>query len=129
MESPNLELQTAQYLRLKARISTPVYDHVPDDAPYPFVAIGEAYSTNSSAKGESVWRTTTTIHVYSRYSGMAEAKTIVNDIFKAFTIGQGLSLGSKFRIIMDAFESVRDMREDEDTRHSVIMWWYLIEEV
>jgi len=128
MKSPELILQEAQLGRLKNSLTCPVYDAVPDDAPYPFVALGETTGLDESAKGEPVLRVTSTLHIYSRYAGMKEVKEILNQIFSALT-KRKLDLGPEFRVIMDKLDGTSNLREDESTRHSVIRWWYLIEEV
>jgi hypothetical protein len=127
MKSPELALQEALYQRLKNSLSAPVYDAVPDDAPYPFVALGETTALDESAKGESVLKVTATLHIYSQYAGMKEAKAIQNQIYIALT-QRKLDLSPDFRIIRDKLDGVTNLREDEATRHSVVRWWYLIEE-
>jgi len=127
MKSPELALQEALYQRLKNSLSTPVYDAVPDDAPYPFVALGETTAVDESAKGENVLKVTSTLHIFSQYAGMKEAKDILNQIYIALT-QRKLDLSPDFRIIRDKLDGVTNLREDESTRHSVVRWWYLIEE-
>ena len=128
MKSPDLALQEALYQRLKNSLSTPVYDAVPDNAPYPFIALGETTSTDESAKGENVLRVTATLHIFSQYAGMKEAKAILNQIFTALS-KRKLDLSPDFRIILDKLDGVMNLRENKTTRHSVIRWIYLIEEV
>jgi hypothetical protein len=128
MKSPELALQEAQFQRLKGSLAVPVYDAIPDDAPYPFVSLGETFLGDESAKGENVLRVTTTLHVFSRYAGMKELKQILNQIFTGLS-KRTLDLSPDFRIVEDKLDGVTNLREDEATRHSVIRWWYLIEEV
>jgi len=127
MRSPELALQEAQFECLKNSLSCPVYDAVPNDAPYPFVSLGETTTLDSSAKGESVLKVTSTLHIYSRYAGMKEVKTILNEIYAALT-SRKLHLGPEFRIITDKHDGTSNLRDDEVTRHTVLRWWYLIEE-
>jgi hypothetical protein len=128
MKSPELVLQEAQIEQLKAVLTCPVYDAVPDDAPFPFVSLGETTSLDRSAKGEPVLAVTSTIHIYSRDAGMKEVKEILDLVLPALSKRRP-SLGPDFRIIADRLDGISNLRDDETTRHTVVSWWYLIEEL
>jgi len=129
MKSSAWPLQKAIYARLKSRLSVPVYDHVPNDAPFPFVALGEDTEVDWSAKSEPGEEVTHTIHMYSRWLGMKEAKDIKDQIIRALTEDWELDLGDEFRIVLHRLDSANSFRENETTRHSVLRMRYLIEEV
>lgn len=79
--SPMLPVQQALYARLTgdaalmATISG-VYDFVPEDAAYPFVAIGEVVETPDNRHGGFGRQTAVTLHVWSQYRGYRQALTI-----------------------------------------------------
>lgn len=78
--SPLAPLQAALYARLAETIdpSVGIWDYVPENAPYPFVQIGEDSATDASTKtlhGEEVVET---LHIYSQYRGRLEIKRIID---------------------------------------------------
>lgn len=79
------EIQQAVFDRLASDSSLTVYDHVPEDAAFPYVVIGEdthvPFDTDDSLGAES----TVTIHVWSRYRGKKEAKDMQGTIYDALT--------------------------------------------
>jgi len=87
MKSPAYELQKAILGRLSGAISCPVYDAVPTDAAFPYVTIGEDTAADWSSKTTSGQDVTTTIHVWSRYKGKAEAKRIGSEVLQQLTTG------------------------------------------
>lgn len=129
MKSPAWPLQVAIYERLTSRLTVPVYDHVPDDAPFPFVSLGEDTEIDWSAKSEPGEEVTHTVHIYSRWKGMKETKDIKNQVVMALTEENELDLGDEFRIVLRRPDSFNSFRENEKTRHSVVRMRYLIEEV
>jgi len=129
MKSPAWPLQKAILARLKSRLSVEVYDHVDNEAPFPFVAIGEDTEVDWSAKSEPGEEVTHTIHIYSRWQGMKEAKDIKDQVVRALTEDWELDLGDEFRIVLHRLDSANSFREDEKTRHSVVRFRYLIEEL
>jgi len=129
VKSPAWVLQKAIYAKLKSSLSVEVYDHVDNEAVFPFVAIGEDTAVDFSAKSEPGQEVTHTIHVYSRWSGMKETKDIMDQVIRALTGDRELDLGDEFRIVLSRLDSVNSFREDENTRHSVVRMRYLIEEV
>lgn len=129
MKSPAWPLQKAIYAKLKSLLSIPVYDHVDNEATFPFVAIGEDTAIDWSAKSEPGQEVTHTVHVYSRWGGMKETKDIMDQAIRALTGDRELDLGDEFRIVLSRLDSVNSFREDEKTRHSVVRMRYLIQEV
>lgn len=75
-------LQTALYARLTTAGLT-VYDAIPDNPEYPYVAIGESEEDYVLTKDEDTNTVTHTLHIMSRYAGMKELTTINNTIIEA----------------------------------------------
>ncbi|MEH6941526.1 DUF3168 domain-containing protein [Bacillus sp. JJ722] len=78
-----MSLQTAVYQRLSSDIKlneliTGVYDHVPEDTPFPYVVIGEPIGNPFEVKILNVEEISLVIHVWSKYEGKKEAYDILN---------------------------------------------------
>lgn len=120
------EIQQAVFDRLASDSSLTVYDHVPEDAAFPYVVIGEdthvPFDTDDSLGAES----TVTIHVWSRYRGKKEAKEIQGIIYDALT-RQELTIDG-YDLITIEFE-YSDVLLDPDgiTRHGVQRFRFLTE--
>ena len=119
------EIQQAVFDALGAE-GLRVYDHVPSDAAFPYVVIGEdthiPFDTDDSLGAES----TVTIHVWSRYRGKKEAKELQASIYSALTRAE-LSIDS-YDLITIEFE-YSDVLLDPDgiTRHGVSRFRFLTE--
>lgn len=78
-----LRTRLAGYSGLSSLVGTRVYDHVPQDAAFPFVVIGDdtmiPFDTHSTIGGEH----TVQVHTWSRYRGNAETKQIQSQIYNA----------------------------------------------
>lgn len=74
-------IQKALYNALNGAISADVYDHVTQDAAFPYAVIGEdvvsPWDTDTSTGYDAV----VTIHVWSRYRGKKEAKDLQKKIY------------------------------------------------
>ena len=81
--NPTLDLQKAIYATLDAALSVPVYDEVPEGAALPYVVIGDISEVGDYSHSVDGRQMTVTIHVWSNYPGMAEARTIAADITAA----------------------------------------------
>lgn len=62
---------------LTAIISTRLYDDVPDNTAYPYVAIGEVTENRSDTFANKGKELTATIHVWSQYRGMKQLTDIL----------------------------------------------------
>lgn len=72
-------LQQALFERL-SEIGLPVYDHVPKNAPLPYLVIGSPQATpfdTHVSKGEKI---TVVIHSWSNYPGKKEAMMILKKV-------------------------------------------------
>ncbi|MBL4839394.1 MAG: DUF3168 domain-containing protein [Thalassospira sp.] len=76
----SLDLQKAIVSMLDGVLSCPVYDDVPDDAQYPYVAVDADLVSNSRALGQ--YRETVMVYlsIWSDYAGRKEVKQIADTI-------------------------------------------------
>lgn len=64
-----LDLQKAIYGAINTVISAPVYDHVPQNATYPYVVIGEDNFNDWSTDDKNGFVATVNLHVWDRPKG------------------------------------------------------------
>jgi len=127
MKSPLLPLQKAIYERLKASLTCPVYDHVPDGAAMPYVAIGEDTAVDWSTKLEPGMEVAHTLHVWSDYSGMAETKQLIDQVVQALTGSPHTVEG--FAVVVASLDMIDTLRDPEGYRHGVLRFRFKIMEV
>lgn len=119
------ELQTAIYSALSgdsnltSTLGASVFDEVPDQSSYPFVALGEETVVEYDTKDLDGASHTINIHVWSQYKGAKETKQIMDRIH---TLLHDSSLSvSGFNLIRMQFEFSDIMRDpDGVTRHGVM---------
>ena len=77
-----LDLQKAIYGALNTFISVPVFDHVPQKTPYPYVAIGEDNFSDWSTDDKNGFQATVNIHVWDRPEGSSggRGKVVTKEI-------------------------------------------------
>jgi len=126
MKSPLLPLQKAIYDRLKANLTCPVYDHVPDGVTMPYVTLGEDTSVDWSTKLEAGQEITHTLHIWSDYNGMMEAKQIIDTIIQALTEAPLAVEG--FFIVSARLDIVETMRDPDGFRHGVVRFRFKVQE-
>lgn len=88
--APMLPIQQALYAALTAdtmlmSLITGVYDYVPEDVVFPYVAIGEATEIPDNRHGGFGRQTTVTLHVWTRHRGHSK----------------GLAIGSRVTALLD----------------------------
>lgn len=127
MKSPLLPLQKAIYDCLKASLTCPVYDHVPDGAAMPYVTLGEDTAVDWSTKLEPGMEVTHTLHVWSDYNGMAEVKQIIDKIVQTLTANPLTIEG--FFVVVAMLDMVDTLRDPEGYRHGVVRFRFKITEV
>jgi hypothetical protein len=125
-------IQEAVFKRLKdyeplTDLISAVYDHVPQNAVYPYVVIGDdtsiAWDTDDSLGSES----TLTIHVWSRLRGRKETKLIQEQIYNALNRYELEITGlHTIDIISEFAETFLDA--DGITRHGVQRFRLITEE-
>ena len=129
MKSPFLVLHDAEVARIEAETTYDVYDDVPEQAPYPYVVMGEMTATDWSDKFEPGQEVYSTKHIWSQYKGKKEVVEMGDAILQALTKST-LDLGPNFRAVLnelDMNEIIVDI--DGMTRHGIMRFKYLIEEV
>ena len=95
-----------------------VYDHVPQDSPFPYVVVGEATTRPFDTKTEDGMEQTLTIHSWSRYRGFSETKQIMGAIVDALD-QQALSVTGHELVLLRFEFSDSFLDEDGLTRHGV----------
>ena len=95
-----------------------VYDAVPENVAFPYVAIGEDTAIDWSAKGMRGEESTLTIHVWSRYRGRKEAKLIMAAIKDALH-EQALSVSGENLILLRWEYAETFLDQDGLTMHGV----------
>lgn len=83
MTAAGWELQQAIFARLDGTLSYPIYDHVPGDAAFPFIVVGDAMATEWGAADLDGEQHALSVHVWSRYHGRMELKQIMGEIKSA----------------------------------------------
>jgi len=119
-------LQLAIFTRLSSQLSVPVYDDPPnqlDGQPelgFPFVTIGDDTGTPWDTDNSLGTSATVTIHVWSRYAGRKEVKTIFAAIYTALN-RQSTNLTAPGYAFIDCLYEFSEIIEDIDgrTRHGV----------
>lgn len=121
-------IQAAIYTALNGNIAASVYDNVPKNANYPYVTIGDdshlAWDTDTTLGAE----TTITLHVWSRYDGMKEAKDIQASIYSILHRAN-LSVSGYTLVTIDFVQSDIFIDADGFTRHGAQTFRILLDEV
>lgn len=120
-------LQQALFARLgadtgvQALIGNPVrlYDHVPQNPTFPYVTLGEEFSTDWGAKGLAGQDVDLILHAWSRYRGKAQAKQILGAIHTCLHEADFAVSGANLVLCRFAFSDVID-DPDGLTRHGII---------
>ena len=128
MKSPTLVLHKAQIARIELDTPYPVYDDSPQNAPYPYVVMGEILTTDWSDKSNPGQEAHSTIHIWSQYAGRKEADEMADGVLQALTRDE-LDLAPDFNGLgyFDSYNLIIDI--DGVTRHGILKLLYLIEEV
>lgn len=129
MKSPTLALHGAEITRLEAQTTYKIFDANPENEAYPYVVLGEISARDWSDKFEAGQEVTSTIHTWSQYKGRQEIEEMNDAIEQALTIAP-LDLGANFRAVcqdLDSYDLLTDI--DGKTRHGILRFRYLIEEV
>lgn len=129
-------VQSALFTRLSAIVtSATVYDDVPDlpegepFTDFPYIVIGNDTSVSwdtDDVLGETV---TCTLHVFSRYQGKKEAKTILAEIYDALHRQAGNLSATGYRFV-DCLLEFSEIFDDDDgaTRHGVCRYRLTVEQ-
>ncbi len=128
MKSPALVLHDAQVARIELDTAYKVYGAHPQDVPYPYIMTGEMTAGDWSAKGEPGQEVFSTLHLWSQYKGEQEILEMYGGVLEAITRAE-LSLAPDFNALgyFDGWNLITDI--DGKTRHGILRFRYLIEEV
>lgn len=96
-----------------------VYDDVPQDTAYPYVVVGEETTINAGTKTKDGVEYTLTIHVWSRYRGLKQAKQIMERIYELLHNYDLTVSGASLVNLRQEF-SATFVDADGLTRHGVI---------
>lgn len=105
---------------LKALIGDParVFDHVPAQSEFPYIAIGEVSASDWNTKTDSGMEQTLTIHTWSRARGMSETKRIMAAVVN--TLDQAPLAVTSHTLVLIRFEFARTLLDPDGlTRHGV----------
>lgn len=129
MKSPFLVLHDAEVARIEAETEYTVYDDMPEQAPYPYINMGEMTAVDWSDKFEPGQEIHSTIHIWSQYKGRKEVVEMGDMVLRALSKAP-LVLNSNFRIVLAAMDMDELMMDlDGITRHKILRHRYLIEEI
>lgn len=120
------ELQTAVFSALNSATindisgsDVSVFDFVPVDTSYPYIALGEETGNNISAKDVDIFEYTLNIDIWSQYRGKKEIKLIMNQI-NTLLHDVNLSLSSGSLVNLKQEFTATFTEPDNLTRHGVI---------
>lgn len=100
-------------------VITGVHDTVPEPSLYPYVVIGESIETPDNQLGQFGSRISATLHIWSRYRGMAETNTIINHVVRILDHAP-VAIGGR-TLIAVRLEQILTLRDtDPDLRHGVV---------
>lgn len=125
-------VQTAIYDKLTADatltgIVSGIFDQVPEDVPYPYVAIGDATEVPEDAHDRQGLAVTVTLHIWSRYRGYAEAAAILKEVDRILD-RKPLTVDG-FHTVTVAHEFHQSLRDpDPQIRHIPVRYRIRLEE-
>ncbi len=127
------ELQKAVFVRLEAQLSAEVYDHVPQNAAFPYVMIGDDTAVDWSTKNNDGQEITLTIHAWTKSAGRKDVKTLLGLIHTALHQQEsnlsltGFSVTSIRFDFAQTFVETASEGESDHYYHGVIRFRALVE--
>ena len=122
-----LPAQTAIYNRLNGAISATIYDDVPiqpdgqPNANWPYVVVGDTTAAPWDTDDRTGASMTVTLHIWSRYAGMSEAKSIAGQIYDR--LHRHALAVTGMHTVDCLYEFSTFMRDsDGETRHGVVRY-------
>lgn len=115
-------LQTAIFTALDAASITDnptIHDHVPADAAFPFIVVGDTTQLNISTYTSDLHENTCTIHVWSTYRGFKQVKQIMQNIYTTLHNNDISITGATLINLKQEFSQVF-VENDGITRHGVM---------
>lgn len=112
-------MQRAIYARLGAVLApVKVYDHVPQNADFPYVTLGDDTQADWSAKDARGHEHTLTLHAWSRQAGRTQVKELLGAIVAA--LGGRLEVAGHWNVDLYPEFETTFLEEDGKTYHGVI---------
>ena len=106
-------IQSNIYAAISGVISVPVYDQAPQDAPFPYVTIGDASAVDNDTDTDDTQLTNYTLHVWTRPDsgmkifGKKEAQLIIGELKEALHLLKfseaGYTFTENYRLTTDCF--------------------------
>lgn len=128
------ELQQAVYAALTGSASLMalatggVHDHVPQGTGFPYVVVGDELSNPADTDDILGAEHMISVHTWSRYAGMGEARQIMQEVYTALHRSRLVVEGAAFvDCLIDSSQVFLD--EDGLTRHGVQRFRVLLFEV
>ncbi|MCM1941773.1 DUF3168 domain-containing protein [Streptomyces sp. G3] len=115
-KSPLLPLQKALYERLRASLSVPVYDFVPEPVRGNYVVLGEAVERPDNVHGAYGSDIQHTFHVVVDRAGFSAALAIVDEISQALD-HQPQSLAPEGHSVVSVRRELTQTFRDQDPRY------------
>lgn len=132
MRLPFDALSKGVYSLLTSRVSTPVYDAVPDSTTYPYIVIGDFSSALDETKTLVMHDVTTTIHVYSLGRGMKELVTVLESVLETLSNYEPDLSSDNFSILLGRYSLVETLREYDGEviiRHGIIRFRWRVQDL
>ena len=129
MKSPFLVLNTAIADRITEQTGRAVFDDTPENEVFPYITMGALTGRDWSDKFTPGQEVQITVHIWSQYAGKKEVLAIGDEVVQAITKQPPLSLAG-FNAVVDELDSHNVFMDiDGFTRHAILTFKYLIEEV
>lgn len=103
-----------------------VFDHVPPDTPFPYIALGELAARPLDTQTDAAYEIDMTLHAYSQTAGMREAKRIMSATADALHSG-GLNVAGHVMVLCREIESDTRLESDGITRHARMRFRLIVE--
>lgn len=134
MTMPTNALQAAIYTRLTSELSgVGVYDHVPQNAAFPYIDIGDKVSALWHAKDKEGWEFRFTFHIWTKGAGTKANQTIMSNIYDALHLQHAALNPTGFNVVLCENEST-DILQDPSVEgdkdhyyHGIAVYRILIE--
>lgn len=93
-----------------------IFDHVPVDSAFPYIALGEMEARPANTQGENGYEVDMTLHCYSRSAGMREIKKIMAATSDALLSGS-INVAGHVMVLCQERQSAARLENDGETRH------------
>ena len=122
-----LDLQSELYNILSA-LNYDVYDHVPKNAPLPYIRIGTFYGNDDSSKINAGSKIYQYIDVFSNYNGKKEIINIMQDVNRNLQNTEMRSNDLLAFIYLDNFKILEQQDAEGKYQHGILVYKILTKE-